>query len=259
MSIPNMNPYILIPARLSSTRLPNKLLLPVADLPVIEHVRRRAVTASSNDKVIICTPDQEIIQLIQSYGGHTFLSKREHSNGTLRCLEYAVNSNLDSFVLLQGDEILLTPEHISSMLKRHISTNIPSIINSVSPITSQDEVETESVVKALSLDHIKVNYVFRRSHLLSPFQSSRPYLLKLNGLMSVSTSLLVKTASYFENELVLQEKIEQLAYLLSGVNIELLPSTSPGPSLDTQQDLNTIRHIIKNCPKQISLINSYTY
>lgn len=250
-------PYILIPARLSSSRLPKKLLIQIAGLPVIEHVRRRAVAALSNDKVIICTPDEEIASVVQSYGGQIFLSQHEHSNGTLRCLECAIDLQLESFVLLQGDEILLTPEHITKILDKHLSSSSSSIINSVSPITSQDEVNAESVVKALSLDERKVNYLFRRSPLISSFQTARQYLFKLNGLMSVSTHSILQTVPHFDSQLVLEEKIEQLAYLLSGVNIELFQLSSPGPSLDTDSDLNTICDIIETSPTQISLINSY--
>ena len=251
--------HILIPARLASTRLPKKLLISIADLPVIEHVRRRAVAASSDQQVIVCSPDQEILEVIESFGGQVFKSRGEYSNGTLRCLECAQHLKLSSFVLLQGDEILLSPDHIQQMVQTHLLNSSKRLINSVSPIYSESSLHTESVVKALSLDGSSINYLFRKSPFKSSFTTVQKLLFKLNGLMSVYTDQLLRSAAHFDSSFVLEEKIEQLAYLSAGISLELLSFTSPGPSLDTPQDLEVINTILSSCSKQRELVSSYQY
>ena len=107
---------ILIPARLNSQRLPNKLLLEINGLPIIEHVRRRAELNEFGADVYVVSNDKKILKTISGYGGKTLQTHRKHLNGTSRCSEAAEQLKSKFYLILQGDEILTLPRHINQLI-----------------------------------------------------------------------------------------------------------------------------------------------
>jgi len=103
---------ILIPGRLNSSRLPNKLLLEIEGLPLIEHVRRRAEMNKFGAEVYVVTGDKKIIETVQKYQGKYIKTTKKHLNGTSRCSEAMLHLNSDYYLILQGDEALVLPKHI---------------------------------------------------------------------------------------------------------------------------------------------------
>ena len=85
-----MENLIIIPARLESSRLPNKPLAEIAGLPMIIHVMNRAIESKCGD-VIIATPNKEIFEIVNSYNGIAIMTKFSHESGSDRVFE-AFNS-----------------------------------------------------------------------------------------------------------------------------------------------------------------------
>ena len=77
----------IIPAHMASVRFPGKILFPFHGLPMIEHVRRRALMAGSLAEVIVATCDNEIASVIRGYGGKVVMTASTHKNGTTRVAE----------------------------------------------------------------------------------------------------------------------------------------------------------------------------
>ena len=102
----------IIPARLKSTRFPNKILLPIEGMPMIEHVRRRALMCPVLSEVIVATCDEEIAEVIRAKGGRVIMTSDSHVNGTTRIAEAVAQVDCSHVILLQGDEPLLLPRHI---------------------------------------------------------------------------------------------------------------------------------------------------
>ena len=82
-----MKVIAVIPARMASTRLPGKPLADILGLPMIEHVRRRLLLSQELDDVIVATCDQEILDLVQSYGGQAIMTSNKHDRCTDRVAE----------------------------------------------------------------------------------------------------------------------------------------------------------------------------
>ena len=76
-----------IPAHLASVRFPQKILFDIHGLPMIEHVRRRALLCGELEDVIVATCDIEIANIIKSYGGKVIMTSNSHKNGTSRVAE----------------------------------------------------------------------------------------------------------------------------------------------------------------------------
>ena len=112
-----MKTLILIPSRLSATRLPGKPLLKIDGLSIISHVVRKAKEANIGE-VIVAAEDQEIIDDVESNGGKAILTSNKHKTGTDRIYEALKKSKLQDIDLvmnLQGDEPLMNVEDIKSL------------------------------------------------------------------------------------------------------------------------------------------------
>jgi len=105
----------IIPARLKSTRLPNKALVDIEGLPMIVHVFKRAELCPSLNEVLVATDSQEIYDTVTGAGGKAVMTSSAHQTGTDRIAEVTGNIDADIVVNIQGDEPLLDPDHISRM------------------------------------------------------------------------------------------------------------------------------------------------
>ncbi len=98
-----MNPetIVVIPARMASTRYPGKPLADIMGLPMIEHVRRRALLANNMDQVVIATCDQEIMDFVEKNQGIAVMTSPDHERSSERVAE-AMNSLSGDVVVVVG-------------------------------------------------------------------------------------------------------------------------------------------------------------
>lgn len=107
---------IIIPARLQSTRLPNKLLLPLKGIPLIIHT---AKNAEKIDDTVVACDDEAILKVCKEHKIHAILTSPLHSSGTDRCAEVARELDLprnEIVINLQGDEPFLEEHIIESLI-----------------------------------------------------------------------------------------------------------------------------------------------
>src|SRR5574341_1485452 len=96
----------IIPVRMGSVRLPGKPLLSLHNLPMVEHVRRRALLCPALQQVVVATCDQEIAKAVESYGGLVIMTSPLHRTGTDRAAEAASHLDSTHVLIVQGDEPL---------------------------------------------------------------------------------------------------------------------------------------------------------
>ena len=112
-----MKTLVIIPSRLSATRLPGKPLLKINGISMISHVFKKAEEANIGE-VIVATEDQEIIDDVKQNGGQAILTKKNHKTGTDRiyeALQKLNNANIDLVMNLQGDEPLMNIDDIRNL------------------------------------------------------------------------------------------------------------------------------------------------
>ena len=117
-----MNTLVIIPSRLSATRLPGKPLLKINGLSIISHVFKKAEQANFGE-VIVAAEDQEIIDDVKRNGGQAILTTNKHKTGTDRiyeALKKLNNSNIDLIMNLQGDEPLMNIDDIINLKNQMI-------------------------------------------------------------------------------------------------------------------------------------------
>ena len=132
---------------MASIRFPNKILLNLYGLPMVEHVRRRALISKNLKEVYIATCDNIISNNLAKYGVKTIRTSKSHKNGTTRVSEAIRNLNCSHVILLQGDEPLLLPSYIDLIYNKIL--NEPNVYawNLTAPINDKSQFKDKSIVK----------------------------------------------------------------------------------------------------------------
>jgi len=137
-----------IPARMGSSRYPGKPLVKIAGLPMVEHVRRRALLCESLDGVVVATCDREILEAVESAGGRAVMTAPTHERCTDRVEEAARNLKADVFVTIQGDEPLLQPQWIDGVVRPFGRDPKIGCTNLLSRLESGEDLANLNIVKA---------------------------------------------------------------------------------------------------------------
>lgn len=139
----------IIPARMGSTRFPGKPLLMIRGLPMVEHVRRRALLSKAFCSVVVATCDGEIADAVERYGGEILMTSPLHQAATDRVAEAMAKMECSHIVNLQGDEILVLPEDLARMASAIAAAPETAAWNAIAPIERRDELSDRSIVKCV--------------------------------------------------------------------------------------------------------------
>ena len=165
----------LIPAHLASNRFKKKVMYKLFGLPMIEHVRRRALDSGVMENIIVASGDREILETVKHYGGQVKQTYREHLNGTSRVAEAVNDVDCTHVIVIQGDEPLIQKEHLKK-LTAAINRN-PDIDswNSISDLNSEKELNDINIVKAALNEEGQIIYLFRKSPSSAEFHNPVSY------------------------------------------------------------------------------------
>ena len=165
-----------IPAHLASVRFPGKILFKFHGLPMIEHVRRRALLSNSIKEVFVATCDDEIASTIEGFGGKVIRTSNTHTNGTSRIAEAVKDIECTHVILLQGDEPLLLPRHLDQMSEAIKANANGNAWNATGPIENSEELDKHSFVKCSVNPENRIMYCFRRSPGYCDFELQKKYI-----------------------------------------------------------------------------------
>jgi 3-deoxy-manno-octulosonate cytidylyltransferase (CMP-KDO synthetase) len=230
----------IIPTHLASVRFPGKILADICGLPMIEHVRRRALMSPSIEKVVVATCDDEIASVVQGFGGDVIMTSTCHRNGTTRVAE-AVNSiNCSHVVLVQGDEPLLIPDHITQLVASMNKAPHVECWNATAPIHDETDLDRHSFVKCVVSQSGRVVYCFRRSPCFAHAKDQFRFVRKILGLIAFRKDFLL-SFDQLGNSLVEQfESIEQMRIIENGYTLMSFPVFPALPSVNEPSDVSTV-------------------
>jgi 3-deoxy-manno-octulosonate cytidylyltransferase (CMP-KDO synthetase) len=245
-----VNPIILIPARLASTRLPNKPLADIAGLPMIVHVLNRAREAALGPIAIACA-DRPIAEAIIAAGGRAILTDPALPSGSDRI--HAALQILDPdgahdiIINLQGDLPGIPPDFLATVLRPLASPRF-DIATLVAPITTPEEAASPSVVKCACAfapgETIAPALYFSRNKI----PSGDGPLWHHIGIYAYRRAALEKFVSLPESPLEAREKLEQLRALEAGLTIGAAQVAFAPFGVDTPADLEHARKILEPRP-----------
>src|SRR5262249_39576999 len=136
----------IIPARYGSARLPGKPLLPLAGIPMIVHVLRRATRASLVSRAFVATDDERIADAVVGHGGEVVLTSESARSGTGRGAEAAAGGDAEIIVNVQGDEPFIETGTIDAAVQPLVDAEA-DITTTSEPMASPEDVFNPNVVK----------------------------------------------------------------------------------------------------------------
>ncbi len=247
---------IVIPARLASTRLPEKLLLSETGLSVLEHTYRACKLAKRPHGITIAVDDPKTEALVRSFGGEVLMTDVNAPSGTDRIAEVAAKSpDVDLFINVQGDEPEIAGESIDLVMNLLFNHPEASIATLATPIRTSENLHDPACVKVVCQPDGTAIY-FSRSPIPYPREwreemltQSPPLFLQHIGIYAYRRDFLMRLGDFPPSPLEQTEKLEQLRFLQGGAKIVVgvIPSSHRG--IDTRADYEAFkaRWLEKTC------------
>ena len=245
---------IIIPARLQSERLPNKVLRPFLGKVMIEHVWKRANLIQEKVEIVIATDSLEIKKICETFGANVMLTSNNHQNGLSRTGEVAKILNWDFYIILQADEILIDPKNLELLIKTIKEKKSSPFYNLITNLKKTSELNDRNVVKCLIRNDNSLINIFRLSGSIASEATQMAFTKKICGLFAISHKCLNEIidlpAQIIEtNESIEQMKLIELNHQVHGVEVK-----DNYPSVNTELEANEVLEILNQDPYQKSIL-----
>jgi 3-deoxy-manno-octulosonate cytidylyltransferase (CMP-KDO synthetase) len=229
-----------IPARLASTRLPGKVLRPIAGVPMLGWVYRAAKACPQLDEVLIATDSTEVVAYADSQGWPSMMTSADLPSGTDRVHAVSAMVDADIYVNIQGDEPLLRPEHIESLLRPFAPR--AADVTTLSTPCAPHEIDNPNAVKVVTTSEGRALYFSRATIPYNRGVAVAPR--KHLGLYAYRKAALDRFASLPPSPLELAERLEQLRLLENGMSIYVEHTAFDTIGVDTEQDLIAAEEVL---------------
>ena len=241
-----MKTLIIIPSRLSATRLPGKPLLKINGLSIISHVFKKAEEANIGE-VVVATEDLEIMDDVKKNGGQAILTEKEHKTGTDRiyeALQKFNDKNIDLIMNLQGDEPLMNIQDIRNLNDQMIK-NKSQLGTLASKIKDKALYENENIVKVYTKEYLdNINFPEAKDFMrkISKYDENIYHHL---GIYSYRKETLRDFVSYNQSSNEIKNRLEQLRALDNKIKINVALAKSSPIGVDTEEDFLAIKKIME--------------
>ncbi len=240
----------MIPARLASTRLPDKPLADIHGVPMIVHVWRRAMEAEAGPVVVACA-EQAIAEAVTAAGGRAVLTDPAHASGSDRIFEALETvdpeGRHDAVVNLQGDLPTLDPALVRAVL-RPLAEGPADIATLAVEIRAPEERRNPNVVKAAVSfpDGVSIAKALYFSRCPVPWDGGNEALPLYHhiGIYAYRRAALARFVALPPSPLELRERLEQLRALEAGLRIDVARVDTLPLGVDTPADLERARALL---------------
>ncbi len=242
--MPKKKVAVVIPARMASSRFPGKPLVNILDLPMIEHVRRRACLSSEVDDVYVATCDEEIFKVVTRLEGRAIMTANTHERCTDRVEEASKALEYDIIAIIGGDEPLFEPEVLDILIESMQADKNSYCANLLSEIRDEEDLSDMDVVKAV-LDQKDFIMYFSRSPI--PYfriQTNSP-MYRQTGISAFTKSFLNKYSNLSPTPLEVAESVDFLRILEHGYAIRGVPHKRKTVGVEREKDVGIVEKILK--------------
>lgn len=237
----------MIPARLNSTRFPNKLLRDLGGKTVIRRTYEATKATGLFDAVYVVTDSKEIFIEIDKHGGKVIYKTTAHETGSDRIAEAAKTMEADIVVNVQGDEPFTSKKLLEKLLavfKEDDAAQI-DLATPMMELKNDEEIQNPNNVKVITDSQLNALY-FSRS--VIPYPRDRSFstiYYKHIGIYAFRRQALLDFAKLKMQPLEAAEKIECLRYLEYGKRIKMVKTNEQSIGIDTPEDLEKARKYLK--------------
>lgn len=258
---PHHNDFnVLIPARMASSRLPNKPLADIAGLPMVVRVAQRAMLSQAR-QVVVAADDERIVAACEAHGVQALLTRQDHVSGSDRLAEACQLLGLSDWAVVvnvQGDEPLIEPALINQVAQLLIDRPDASMSTAAHTISSLSDFCNPNVVKVVT-DTRQMALYFSRAPIPwwrdgqtpgdlsgAPFTAlPSPTPLRHVGIYAYRAGFLAEFPQLAPAPIEQLESLEQLRALWHGHRIAVHTTEhAPGPGVDTPEDLQRVRALL---------------
>ncbi len=245
---------VLIPARLASTRLPDKPLADLGGTPMVVRVAQRALQSGAT-RAVVAADSTQITDACKAYGIEAVLTRSDHPSGSDRLAEACELLGLDGqdiVVNVQGDEPLIDPsliDAVAQLLEERPEASMSTaahIIDNVEDFRNPNVVKVVLDAKGLALYFSRAPIAWWRDGFAEGINSLPPALMPLRhvGIYGYRAGFLRQFPQLPQAPVEVVEALEQLRAVWHGHRIAVHVSQhAPGPGVDTPQDLERVRKL----------------
>ena len=241
-----MKTLVIIPSRLSASRLPGQPLLKINGLSIISHVYKKAQEADIGE-VFVAAEDYEIVEDVRKNGGEAILTNKNHKTGTDRvheALGKLGRTDIELVMNLQGDEPLMNIDDIQNLNNQMIETK-HDLGTLAAKIIDKKIFKNHNIVKVIteeSLDHSKFPKALNFTRKLDKETNEAYHHL---GIYCYNVEILKRFVSFKQSQNEIKNKLEQLRALDNNININVALAKSSPIGVDTEEDFIAIKKIME--------------
>ncbi len=241
-----MNIIGIIPARLASSRFPNKPMADILGIPMIGHCYIRSKMCETLNEVYVATCDEEIFDYIESIGGKAIMTADTHERASdrtaeaLEKIEQSTGMKVDIVVMLQGDEPMVTPGMIEDAIKPLIEDPEIKISNLMAVMETVEEHEDPNEVKVV-VDKNNNALYFSREPIPSRKKGVTDVpMLKQVCVIPYERDFLLEYNSMEQTPLEIVESVDMMRILENGMQVKMIFTEENTYAVDTQADLDNV-------------------
>ncbi|HSY63589.1 MAG TPA: 3-deoxy-manno-octulosonate cytidylyltransferase [Terriglobales bacterium] len=237
-----MKAIAVIPARLASTRLPQKMLRQIDGKTLIARVYEGVRSSPLLDDVIVATDSDEIMQLCRQHDWNARMTSATHRSGTERVREISDSVEADIYVNVQGDEPLTRAEHVAALIDLMKDPQV--LVGTLKTPASPEDINNPNAVKVVTDSAGRALY-FSRGTIPFDRDGTRPDYFKHLGFYAYRKPALDRFCALPESSLEISERLEQLRFLENGISIQVGETPYDTVGVDTEEDLRRVEAILR--------------
>lgn len=234
---------VVIPARLASSRLPEKPLAEIRGKPMIEHVYRRASQARGISRVVVATDDERIVQAVRKFGGEAVMTG-DCRTGTDRVAQAVSKINCDIVVNVQGDEPLIPPQMVEEVIAPFKSGSYLEMASLKRAFRPDEDPGAQQAVKVVTDMEDNALY-FSRSLIPFPRNPTQNSPFLHVGIYAYTRDFLMEFTNWPSAPLEITEGLEQLRVLEHGHRIKVPTTEHFSVGVDTKDDLERVKRLME--------------
>jgi 3-deoxy-manno-octulosonate cytidylyltransferase (CMP-KDO synthetase) len=233
-----------IPARYAATRFPAKLMQLLGERPVILHTYLNTVATGLFSDVFVVTDSELIFDTITGAGGKVIMSKQAHESGTDRIAEAVENLDADVVINVQGDEPFVKREPLEILCNRFHDPAV-EVASLMHVITNAEMIHDPNCVKVVVNKDMDALYFSRSAIPYQRDEKSHVNFFKHIGIYGYRKDVLLRFTKLPPSVLEQTEKLEQLRLLENMISIRMAVTEPWSVSIDTPQDLEKAKKLLK--------------
>ena len=249
-----MNIVAVLPARMASSRFPNKPMAKIHGMPMIGHCYHRTKMAKNLDETYVATCDKVIFDYIKEIGGKPIMTNNAHERCTDRVaeaiekIEDQTGQKLDIVIIVQGDEPMVLPEMLEEAVEPMLKDENIQVVNLYSELKTREEHEDPNEVKVVMDRNCNALY-FSREPIPSRKKGGKNFpMLKQVCIIPFRRDFLFKYMKMEPTILEIVESVDMNRILENGYNVKMVATKNDSYAVDTVEDLKNVESKMESDP-----------